>query len=92
MVLAFPTRSTAPPALETVSLISGVLATSPLVLQTHPASKALKWIGGKASLILPAQNIPANVSPEVGSATFYSDRRRKSLMRRPCSTSRTTNK
>ncbi|KAI0663986.1 lysophospholipase [Cubamyces menziesii] len=53
LALAFPTRPTPPPALETLALLSGVIASSPLLLQTNPASKILRYVGGKASLLLP---------------------------------------
>ncbi|KAH7883270.1 Alpha/Beta hydrolase protein [Phlebopus sp. FC_14] len=62
LVLAFATREEAPPAKETVSSLSGVIATSPLILQTKPAAKAARWIGGKASRIAPSLTIPAAVN------------------------------
>ncbi|KAI9568851.1 alpha beta-hydrolase [Boletus coccyginus] len=59
LVLAFPTRAQAPPSKEAVSSIAGVISTSPLILQTKPASKASRWIGSKASRIAPSLLIPA---------------------------------
>ncbi|KAH9889377.1 lysophospholipase [Cubamyces lactineus] len=56
LALAFPTRPTPPPALETLALVSGVISSSPLILQTHPASRILRYVGGKTSLLLP--NLP----------------------------------
>ncbi|KIJ05724.1 hypothetical protein PAXINDRAFT_103657, partial [Paxillus involutus ATCC 200175] len=47
LVLAFPTRTDAPPSKETVSGLAGIISTSPLILQAKPAAKAARWIGGK---------------------------------------------
>ncbi|KAI6145529.1 alpha beta-hydrolase [Pisolithus tinctorius] len=62
LALAFPTRETPPPSPETVSSLAGVIASSPLILQTKPAAKAARWIGGKASRISPSFTIPAAVN------------------------------
>ncbi|PIL33649.1 hypothetical protein GSI_04272 [Ganoderma sinense ZZ0214-1] len=65
LVLAFGTRGAqGPPAQATVSMLSGVIASSPLVLQTFPASKVLRFIGGKASAVLPNVLIDAPVAIE----------------------------
>ncbi|KAG0708630.1 alpha beta-hydrolase [Suillus ampliporus] len=61
LVLALPTRASAPPARETVTGLAGVIATSSLILQTKPAAKAARWVGGKASLLAPSLTIPAEV-------------------------------
>ncbi|KJA28801.1 hypothetical protein HYPSUDRAFT_61643 [Hypholoma sublateritium FD-334 SS-4] len=47
-----------------VDSLSGVIATSPLIRQTTPAPKALKWVGGKLSVIMPNMLIPAEVKAE----------------------------
>ncbi|KAF9228494.1 alpha/beta-hydrolase [Gyrodon lividus] len=59
LVLAFPTRLEAPPSKETVSGLAGIISSSPLILQTKPAAKAARWIGGKASRLTPSLTIPA---------------------------------
>ncbi|TBU27908.1 lysophospholipase [Dichomitus squalens] len=64
LVLAFGTRTTAPPERETLSLLTGVIASSPLVHQTYPASKILRYIGGKASTVFPHLLIDAPVPVE----------------------------
>ncbi|EIW80281.1 alpha beta-hydrolase [Coniophora puteana RWD-64-598 SS2] len=64
LALAFATRSSAPPTQEAVGLLSGVIGSSPLVIQTKPASKVARWIGGKASTLSPNMNIPAEVKPQ----------------------------
>ena len=46
-------------------MLTGVIASSPLVLQTFPASKILRFIGGKASAVLPNVLIDAPVAVEV---------------------------
>lgn len=50
-------------------MISGVIASSPLLLQTFPASKLLRWVGEKAAFVLPWMPFPAEVHAEVG--TFF---------------------
>ncbi|CDO74696.1 hypothetical protein BN946_scf184847.g4 [Trametes cinnabarina] len=64
LALAFATRPSPPPAQETVKLLSGVIATSPLLLQTYPAPKLLRYIGGKASALLPNLLVDAPVAVE----------------------------
>jgi acylglycerol lipase len=54
----------------TVKLLTGLVVTSPLITQTHPASKILRWIGSKASHLTPYTLIPADLKPEVG-CTLY---------------------
>ena len=46
-------------------MVAGVIASSPLVLQTFPASKVLRFIGGKASAVLPNVLIDAPIVVEV---------------------------
>ncbi|EPQ55214.1 lysophospholipase [Gloeophyllum trabeum ATCC 11539] len=64
LCIAFNTRTSAPPSASTVSLLSGVIACSPLLRQTTPASSVLKWVGGKASKVMPYMTIPAEVKAE----------------------------
>ena len=72
-MLAFGTRTSAPPEKETVSLLSGVIASSPLIHQTFPASKILRYIGGKASAVLPGLLIDAPVAVEVRAPSFTTE-------------------
>ena len=64
-MLGFPTHSGAPLDKETVALLSGVIATSPLLRLSHPPLDFVRWIGGKAGNIFPNMPIPANVEPQV---------------------------
>ena len=64
-MLAFGTREGAPPAEEWVRGLSGIVASSPLVLQTFPAPKALRFVGGKASALFPALLIDAPIPVDV---------------------------
>ncbi|KAF5355573.1 hypothetical protein D9758_006339 [Tetrapyrgos nigripes] len=48
----------------TVKLLTGVIVTSPLITQAHPASKLLRWIGSKASQLTPNTLIPTDLKPE----------------------------
>ncbi|KAF9077211.1 Alpha/Beta hydrolase protein [Rhodocollybia butyracea] len=46
---------------ETVASLAGVIATSPLIEQTTPVLKLVRWLGGKAAIISPYMVIPAVV-------------------------------
>ncbi|KAL7284407.1 hypothetical protein ACG7TL_001697 [Trametes sanguinea] len=60
LVLAFATRSRSPPAKDSVALLSGVIASSPLVLQHVSTSKPLRFLVDQLSRILP--NLPFDAS------------------------------
>ncbi|KAG5636937.1 hypothetical protein H0H81_006333 [Sphagnurus paluster] len=62
-VLGFATQGDKYKHSETVSSLAGIIATSPMILQTKPAPKLLRWVGGKASNVLPHKLIPADVVP-----------------------------
>ncbi|KAH9909432.1 lysophospholipase [Epithele typhae] len=53
LALAFATRPGAPPKQETLALLSGIIAGSPLVQQSTPTAKPLRVVGGLASGVLP---------------------------------------
>ncbi|KAG6837818.1 hypothetical protein H0H93_016186 [Arthromyces matolae] len=57
-VLGFATEQTS------ASSLAGVISTSPLILQTTPAPKVMRIVGGMASHLLPNQLIPAKVDAE----------------------------
>ncbi|KAF8070391.1 Alpha/Beta hydrolase protein [Lyophyllum atratum] len=61
--LGFATQEEKSSHSATVASLAGVIATSPLILQTKPAPKLLRWVGGKASAVLPHQLVPADVIP-----------------------------
>ena len=63
---------TSPPEPETVKLLSGVIASSPLVRLTTPKPKIVRWAGGKASQLLPFMTIPADVPVEVSRNEVFS--------------------
>jgi len=44
--------------------LTGIIATSPLVKQTVPAPKLLRWLGGKASTFAPHTLMAADVDPK----------------------------
>ena len=70
MVLAFGTRTVGPPAKEAVAGLAGIVACSPLVLQTFPAPKALQFIGGKASTVSPSLPIDAPIAVDVSGSLY----------------------
>ncbi|CAL1711442.1 unnamed protein product [Somion occarium] len=59
--LAFPTRTEPPPSQNTVKLLRGVIASSPLIRQTTPAPKVMRWAGGKLANLFPFKTFPADV-------------------------------
>ncbi|GLB37350.1 putative serine aminopeptidase, S33 [Lyophyllum shimeji] len=61
--LGFATQSDRFSHSAALSSLAGIIATSPLILQTNPAPKMLRWVGGKASNVLPHKLIPAEVIP-----------------------------
>ncbi|KIK61239.1 hypothetical protein GYMLUDRAFT_43302 [Collybiopsis luxurians FD-317 M1] len=76
-VLSFVVQQSYPSAqhAETVASLTGVIVTSPLIRQTTPASKILRWLGGKVATISPYTLIPAAIdvddlshSPELNEA------------------------
>ncbi|RPD57939.1 lysophospholipase [Lentinus tigrinus ALCF2SS1-7] len=64
LCLGFVTRPSPPPAEESVKLVSGVVATSPLILLTNPPLRIARFLGMLASHILPTLVIPAPVNPD----------------------------
>jgi len=60
LVLEYPTR----PNSNKSSALCGVIATSPLIILSKPASKFARWIGGLAGLVLPNVAIPADTKSE----------------------------
>ncbi|KAJ4463309.1 Alpha/Beta hydrolase protein [Lentinula edodes] len=63
-VLSFMTQQSyeSPCHAETVASLTGVIITSPLIKQTIPVSKTLRWLGEKVATISPYTLIPAAVS------------------------------
>ncbi|KAF8483652.1 lysophospholipase [Russula ochroleuca] len=61
LVLSFVTR---PHTQESVSQLSGIIASSPCIRLTKPPASITRLLGGIARAILPNQNIPASVDPK----------------------------
>jgi len=71
-VLGFATRATGPPSPDTVKLLSGVIASSPLLILSTPASPFQRWLGRKARPFLPNLQVPTPMNEEVGGTpTWY---------------------
>ncbi|CAA7258986.1 unnamed protein product [Cyclocybe aegerita] len=62
--LGFATQGEKSPHALALKSVCGVISTSPLVEQTTPASKILRFVGGKLSALLPSFLIPAPVNPQ----------------------------
>ena len=62
LVLSFAMRSDTQ---ESVSQLSGIIASSPCIRLTKPPASITRWLGGFARTILPNQNIPASVDSKV---------------------------
>lgn len=58
LVLSFATRANTQ---DSVSQLSGIIATSPCIRLTKPPAGVARWIGSRVRAILPNQNIPAAV-------------------------------
>ncbi|KAH9177498.1 alpha beta-hydrolase [Lactarius sanguifluus] len=58
LVLSFATRANTQ---DSVSQLSGIIATSPCVRLAKPPAGVARWIGSRVRAILPNQNIPAAV-------------------------------
>jgi acylglycerol lipase len=63
-VLGFVTRKVPPPSPETIGLLSGVLASSPLLILSTPASPFQRWLGRKARPFLPNLLVPTPLKEE----------------------------
>jgi acylglycerol lipase len=63
--LGFPTRSNPPPEPSTVSLLRGIISTSPLIQQTTPVSKFSRCAGSIVASIAPDLVISAPVNANV---------------------------
>lgn len=70
LVLGFATRKSSPPDKSTVALLSGIIAGSPLIEQSKPAPKFLRWVGDMASSLAPHTLIPAGVKAEASTLIF----------------------
>jgi acylglycerol lipase len=62
LVLSFVTRNNTQ---DSVSQLSGIIATSPCIRLTKPPIGIVRWLGARVRTILPNQNIPASVEPKV---------------------------
>ncbi|KAH9047307.1 alpha beta-hydrolase [Lactarius hengduanensis] len=58
LALSFATRANTQ---DSVSQLSGIIATSPCIRLTKPPAGVARWIGSRVRAILPNQNIPAAV-------------------------------
>ncbi|KAF8627609.1 hypothetical protein AX15_004315 [Amanita polypyramis BW_CC] len=63
-VLGFATQTESSPHYIKVSLLSGIVAMSPLIHLTKPAAKPMRAVGGFLSKIVPNANFPADVDPK----------------------------
>ena len=62
LVLSFATRANTQ---DSVSQLSGIIASSPCLRLTKPPLSIVRWLGSRVRAILPNQNIPASVEPKV---------------------------
>lgn len=67
LALSFATR---PGAQESVSQLSGIIASSPCLRLTKPPAGVVRLLGSFARTILPNQNIPASVDSKVHTHSF----------------------
>ena len=69
LVLSFVTRANTQ---ESVSQLSGIIASSPCLRLTKPPLGIVRWLGARVRAILPNQNVPASVEPKVRRLTLRS--------------------
>ena len=62
--MGFATQNVDSPHLEKLPLLSGIIAMSPLIHLTKPASKPARIIGGLFSKIVPNLLIPTQMDAE----------------------------
>jgi len=82
-VLGFVTRTTGPPSPDTVKLLSGVIASSPLLILSTPASSLQRWVGRKARSFLPNLLVPTPMDEGVGGGDPHMLSKSLSLTGRP---------
>ncbi|KAK0494819.1 Alpha/Beta hydrolase protein [Armillaria luteobubalina] len=63
-VLGFPTEGRASPHASMIASLSGVIATSPMVEQTFPVNKLLRWSLSKLAFLTPYVLFPADLAPD----------------------------
>ncbi|KAI0245911.1 hypothetical protein BJV78DRAFT_1136464, partial [Lactifluus subvellereus] len=61
LFLAFATRANTQ---DSVSQLSGIIATSPCLRLAKPLASIVRWLSSRVHAILPNQNIPASVEPK----------------------------
>jgi len=71
-VLGFVTRTTGPPSPDTVKLLSGVIASSPLLILSTPTPSFQRWLGRKARPLLP--NLPISTPMDEGDLNRHPER------------------
>ena len=67
LVLAFAARADGPPSQDTVSLLSGVIASSPFILRATPTPRHVRLIGWLLSFVLPNLVLHTPINPNVRS-------------------------
>ncbi|PBK82782.1 lysophospholipase [Armillaria gallica] len=63
-VLGFPTEGRTSPYASTIASLSGIIATSPMVEQTFPVNKVLRWSLSKLAFLTPYVLFPADLVPD----------------------------
>ncbi|KAG8885156.1 hypothetical protein FRB97_001974 [Tulasnella sp. 331] len=61
IVLSFGSSKTGLPASSTISRLTGIISSSPLIKETKPVAKPLRWVAALLSNIVPWMNFPADV-------------------------------
>jgi acylglycerol lipase len=67
LVLSFATRANTQ---DSVSQLSGIIASSPCIHLTKPPLGIVRWLGSRARTIFPNQNVPAGVDSKVRTSPF----------------------
>ncbi|TBU27904.1 lysophospholipase [Dichomitus squalens] len=62
--LGFPTRTSPPPTQESISLLSGVVATSPLLVQPSPVPRPVRFVARMVGKLFPLMLVAAPVNSD----------------------------
>ncbi|KAI9511470.1 alpha beta-hydrolase [Russula earlei] len=68
LVLSFAMRANTQ---DSVSQLSGIIASSPCILLTKPQGAITRWLSSRVRSVLPNQNIPVSVEPKVRRCSLF---------------------
>ncbi|KAG8980881.1 hypothetical protein FRB94_009549 [Tulasnella sp. JGI-2019a] len=61
LVLSFATAKNGIPAVQTINRLTGLISSSPLIKETRPVARPLRWVAALLNNVVPWMNFPADV-------------------------------